>query len=290
MNRARFCNKSPLLLFVFFLLSINTATAESLNSSASKTLFAPLTADPMEPRIAVMPRIGKQLLQLDIGSSADVYTSESREFATGVDFGTWSLLHQRESFKFPVDAIDYIFGVNASWKKQLQNEGLPFEEFSGRVRLSHISAHFEDGHTDASGAWIQGDCPFPIPFTYSREFVNLVLALSSPGHRVYGGYQYLYHSIPDGINPHSFQAGAELSTTRNSWLALDFKLLPLWRNELSETKGFRGTWNLQAGMRLDQIGLDKVKLACGWSSGMSRHGMYFYKPESFAAAGIIIDL
>ncbi len=290
MNRARSRNKSPLLCFVFFLLSLNAAAAEPANSSASKTLFAPLTADPMEPRIAIMPRIGERLLQLDIGSSADLYTSESREFAAGVDFGTYSLLRRRESFKFPVDAIDYIFGVNASWTKRLQSDALPFEKFSGRVRLSHISAHFEDGHTDSSGAWIQGDCPFPIPFTYSREFLNMVLALSSPGHRVYGGYQYLYHSIPSGINPHSFQAGAALSTTKNSWLAADFKLLPIWQSALSETKGFRGTWNLQAGMHLDGLGLEKVKLACGWSSGMSRHGMYFYQPESFSSVGVIIDL
>jgi hypothetical protein len=292
MKHAYRLSRALLILTAMLLISLKNAPAEPLLNPTTRTLFKPLLADPSEPRIAVMPWLGDRYLQLDIGSSADLYQSKSKEFAAGVDFATYSLLHRGDNFKFPVDAIDYLFGVNASWKKPITNDALPFDEFNGKVRISHISAHFEDGHYDANThQWIQqNDWLGTIPFTYSREFVNLVVALSSPTHRLYAGYQYLYHTLPDGINPHSFQAGVELSTPGNTYLAADFKLLPIWQSSLEETRGHRGTWNLQAGMRLDGIGLEKVRVACNYFSGMSRHGMYFYRPESYSTIGVIVDL
>jgi hypothetical protein len=286
---------SRVLLFILttiLLNSLNNASAEPLLHPTFNTIFKPLLANPMEPRIAVMPWLEKRHLQLDIGASTDLYQSDNKEFAVGVDFATYSLLNRGDNFKFPVDAVDYLFGINTSFTKPIDCKALPFDEFSGKIRLSHISAHFEDGHYDATTHdWIQqADWQGTVPFTYSREFVNLVLALSSPKHRIYAGYQYLYHTIPDGINPHSFQAGVELSPSDNTYLAADFKLLPIWQPSLEETRGFRGTWNLQAGMRLGSIGLEKVRVACNYFSGMSRHGMYFYRPESYSTIGFIVDL
>ena len=285
-------SRALFILTATLLICMNNASAEPLLNPTFNTLFKPLLADPTEPRIAVMPWLEKRNLQLDIGSSADLYQSKNKDFAAGVDFATWSLLKRGDNFKFPVDAIDYLFGINASWKQPVSFGALPFDELSGKIRLSHISAHFEDGHYDTTAhQWIpSADWNGTVPFTYSREFVNLVVALSSPKHRIYGGYQYLYHSLPDGINPHSLQAGVELSTSDNTYLAADFKMLPIWQPSLNATRGFRGTWNLQAGMRLNSIGLEKVRVACNYFSGMSRHGMYFYRPESYTTIGVLVDL
>ena len=288
------CCLSRTILILTAALSIthNNASAKPLEKSPSGVIFAPLLADPLEPRIAVMPSLSQRTLQLDIGSSADLYQNENKEFAIGVDFGTWSQLKRTDEFKFPVDAIDYLFGINSSWRKPFQSNGLPFDTFSAKVQLSHISAHFEDGHYDvANRQWIeQKGWSGTIPFTYSREFLKVVLALSSPEHRVYAGYQYLYHTLPEGINPHTFQAGAELSTPGNTFIAADLKLLPIWQPSLQATRGHRGTWNLQAGMRLNGIGLNKIRIACNYYTGISRQGMYFFHPESYTTAGIIIDL
>ena len=268
-----------------------SAMAESALKPTFDTLFEPLLADPMEPRIAVMPMLGKKKLQLDIGTSADLYQNDSKSFAVGIDFATWSLLNRTNDFKFPVDCIDYLFGINATFRHQLKESALPFDEASVRVRLSHISAHFEDGHTDDNGDWLNpGDSPFGIPFTYSREFVNVTGALSAPGRRVYLGYQYMYHTIPDEISPSSFQAGVEIGLPANAYVAADYKLLPKWDWNEGKTDGYRGTWNLQAGMRLSAIGLENVRIAANYFSGMSRHGMYFYKPESYTTLGMIVDL
>ena len=291
MKQKNFLKKVFVVTAALSALTFRPATAEPLLNPTFKTLFTPLLADPAEPRIAVMPMLSRDALQLDIGTSADLYQNKEKTFAVGVDFGTFSLLNTAENFKFPVDTIDYLFGINATWKTPVDTGSLPFNELSARLRLSHISAHFEDGHTDANGDWIQ-EGPFEIPFTYSREFVNLTVALDSPEHhRIYAGYQYLYHSIPDNIAPHSFQVGAEIATPGNTYIAADFKLLPIWRGSADgETDGYRGTWNLQAGIRLSAIGLDRVRLAYNYFSGMSRHGMYFYKPESYSTLGMIVDL
>ena len=289
-NTYRFC-RTAFILTALLLISLTNVRAETVLNPTTKTIFTPLLADPMEPQVSVMPWLNQSFLNLNIGTSADLYQSNSKNFAVGVDFGTWSLLRRSDNFKFPVDAVTYLFGINSSWKKKISSETVPFDELSGRVRLSHISAHFEDGHYEPDGSgWIPEPNGPNIPFTYSREFLDLVLALSAPGHRVYAGYQYIYHTIPAGINPNSFHAGAELSTPGNSYIAADVKLLPLWQSSLLETRGYRGTWNLQAGMRLNAIGLEKVKVACNYFSGMSMQGMYFYHPESYTTLGFIIDM
>ncbi|MCX6178822.1 MAG: DUF1207 domain-containing protein [Chlorobiales bacterium] len=289
-NAYRIC-RTVFILTALLFLSLKNTSAETLLNPTTKTIFSPLLADPQEPQVAVMPWLGKSFLNLNIGTTADLYQSNSKNFAVGVDFGTWSLLRRSDNFKFPVDAIDYLFGINTSWKEKIRNDKLPFDEFSGRIRLSHISAHFEDGHYEPDGSgWISDPGSPTIPFTYSREFLDLVLALSAPDHRVYAGYQYIYHTLPSGINPNSFHAGAELSTPGNTYLAADLKLLPIWQSSLQETKGYRGTWNLQAGMRLNSIGLEKVRVACNYFSGISTHGMYFYRPESYTTLGFIMDL
>ena len=284
--------KATLLAAVTAFTPFRATMAESVIKPSFDTLFEPLLADPMYPHIAVAGKLDRKEVQLDIGAPVDLYQNRDRNFAVGVDFGTWSLLKRNNDFKFPVDAIDYLFGVNATWKRKFDDSVLPFNTMTTKLRVSHISAHFEDGHTDASGAWLtpeeapQGK----IPFTYSREFVNLTTALSSPAGKVYLGYQYMFHTIPGEINRHSVQAGAEVGLPAYSYVAADFKLLPVWDNVKQKTDAFRGTWNLQAGMRLKSIGLDQVRVACNYFSGISRQGMYLNKAEHYTSLGMIVDL
>ena len=144
-NTYRLC-RTVVILTALLLISLKNAPADQLLNPTTKTIFTPLLADPMEPQVSVMPYVGQRFLNLDIGTTADLYQNKSKTFAIGVDFGTWSLLRESDNFKFPVDAVSYLFGINTSWKEKISSQTLPFDEFSGRVRLSHISAHFEDGH------------------------------------------------------------------------------------------------------------------------------------------------
>lgn len=290
-NRTARLTIAMLATFSFF-APLHSARADSALHPDLDTLFKPLLADPMEPRIAVMPMMGDKQLQLDIGLSADLYQNSTRSFAAGIDFGTWSQLNRTSDFKFPVDCIDYLFGINATYMRKLDESLLPFDEAGLRVRWSHISAHFEDGHTDETGGWLNpGDSPFGIPFTFSREFINLTASLDSPGRRLYFGYQYIYHTLPKEISAGVWQAGAEIGLPANAYMAADFKLLPVWKGDATgKTDAWRGTWNVQAGIRLNSLGLDNVRVTGNHFSGMSRQGMYFYKPESYTTLGVIVDL
>ena len=284
--------KAIMLSALTFAAPAGAAMAESALHPTLNTLFEPLLADPMSPRIAVMTKLDKREVQLDIGAPVDIYQNHERDFAVGVDFATWSLLRRGDDFKFPVDTIDYLFGINATRKQKICDSGSFFDTATTKLRLSHISAHFEDGHTDQNGAWLNPELTpqGKIPFTYSREFINLTTALTGPGRKIYLGYQYMFHTIPGKINPHQLQAGAEIGLPANSYVAADFKLLPVWDSTKQKTDAFRGTWNLQAGMRLTSVGLEKVRVACNYFSGMSRQGMYLNKAENYTSLGFIVDL
>jgi hypothetical protein len=80
----------------------------------------------------------KSQLRLDIGTSRDIYRRhcEDKIISFGADFFTYTRLRGEKEFHFPVETIDYLFGINAGFKKSK-----PDSEYGFRFRLSHISAH-----------------------------------------------------------------------------------------------------------------------------------------------------
>ncbi len=163
-------------------------------------LFKPLVADTYEPRDGMLAEAGKNRLRLDIGNSIDLlqyrFAGDSSFLSMGTDFFTYTLLRGEQNFHFPVDASDYFFGINFNYKKSL-SAGI----LSSRLRISHISSHFVDGHYDNTvGAW-KDSRP---PIVYSREFLDGVLALepSSMNNdvRIYAGATYLFHVDPKNLS------------------------------------------------------------------------------------------
>ncbi len=135
-------------------------------------LFKPLIANTFEPRVGLIRNISTNRLRLDIGNSVDLvqyrYENQKQLLTIGSDFFTYTMLVGERDFHFPVIAVDYLFGFNANFKDTLECGVL-----SSRVRLSHISAHFVDGHFDnTAAAWKDGRNPR----VYSREFFDLTVA------------------------------------------------------------------------------------------------------------------
>jgi hypothetical protein len=254
----------------------------------SGLLFRPLAAPTIEPRVGVMKMTGKNTLRLDIGNSIDLigYTPDEEKSPTltfGADFFTFTRIESESGFHFPVDAVDYLFGINANTRLRT-SERL----YSARLRISHISAHFVDGHYDEKAQeWKNGQNPR----IYSREFFDLVGAteftsLTLPI-RLYAGVQYLYHVDPHDIPRTSGQFGAEISSgsTINSnvtaYAAADFRIMKISATTVQTT--------IQTGIKFGKYSGRGVNLFFSYFNGMSIHGEYYDQREEYGAVGLKID-
>lgn len=277
-----------IFLACFVWLFTLPSVAQTVTLEPNRSLFAQLLADAKEPRIAALVNRNNNELSLDIGASLDLtqVAFEHMEFGLGVDFGTFSELRREWNFKFPVNAADYIFGINMSLRAPL-SESL---YLSGRFRLSHISAHLIDGRF-VNGTWIDGLSPF----TYSREFIALTVALSGEYGRIYAGYELLFNTIPREISSSSYQVGIEAYYANfpvqvlYPFIAVDFRLVPIWRQALGRTEGYGGATNVQAGVKLNPIGRRGIRLVFNSYGGLDFRGMYLGRYVSEQSIGFLID-
>lgn len=275
------------------------ALAQSWRTAFLRSNFESLLADPKEPRIAVLAHLGDAGVLLDIGGSFDLLQVDVRRdslsattLGLGADFGTFSLLRRLEGFKFPVDAADYIFGVNLSSRIPLTSGTQPIT-LAARLRLSHISAHLIDGSFDLEQLeWRNGR----VPFTFSREFLQLTLALALPVARLYLGYEWLFNSVPVDVARHSGQVGIEmyaplaLLVAVVPFVAFDLRLSPIWRRELERSEGYGSTFSLQIGIKTGEVGTRGIRLTYHYYAGLSWRGMYFGDSVTVSAVGLMVDL
>lgn len=289
---------STLLLTAFLTLCAASLFAQSARFAFLKSNFEPLLADPKETRIAALTHLNDDGVLLDIGASLDLLQldvgQDSLHLSTlgfGADFGTFSLLRRLDGFKFPVDAADYVFGINVSWRAPLQTDAFPLA-LSVRLRLSHISAHLIDGSFDLDRLqWRNGR----LPFTFSREFIHLTIALSSSFARAYLGYEWLFNTVPVDVARHSAQAGLELfaplvlGLSLAPFLACDVRLSPIWRPELERTDGYGATLSFQAGIKTGDFGARGLRLTYHYYAGLSWRGMYFGDRVNVSAIGLMVD-
>ncbi|MCS6999354.1 MAG: DUF1207 domain-containing protein [Bacteroidota bacterium] len=265
------------------LLSVTLSSAQRIDSiylahtgSPSALVFRPLLAAIFEPRMGSQ-YTSLQRLRLDIGYSADVFSSYAGTniWAIGVDAFTYTRLRAEPNLKFPVETIDYMFGINTShcWGVDSAVIGM------FRLRLSHISAHFADGLADTAGVLEER------PFVYSREFADGIIAVEwqKLGIRLYGGGTFLFSvkELPAQVSRVIPQGGIEWYG--RAWLPIaigyDIRMV--------------GVDNRYVPSHAFQIAAEIVRqntsaLAfCGyWYSGYSIHGMFFKRREQYFAVGV----
>lgn len=118
---------------------------------------------------------------------------------------TYTLLRSQSDFHFPVDAVDYLFGFNFGYRKICDKY-----EFGARLRISHISAHFVDGHFDKDlNQWRD----VRNPKVYSREFFELLPYFKINDFRIYAGLTYIYKIDPKNIGQDQYQIGFDYFLT-----------------------------------------------------------------------------
>ncbi|NWF87999.1 MAG: DUF1207 domain-containing protein [Ignavibacteriaceae bacterium] len=242
----------------------------------------PYTANALEPKAGFEFLNGRNEIRLNVGTSRDFYKSLDSNivFSFGGDFFTYSLLRSERDFHFPVDAIDYLFGLNASYKIKIEEH-----EYGLRFRLSHISAHFVDGHYDyAENNWRNGQKPQ----VYSREFIELAPFYKFKNLRLYTILTAIFNITPDKIGKEIYQAGFDYYYPNwpfdiiNPFLAYDFKL--------SKFEKFIGSNSLTLGFKFGKYDSKGFSIRFSYFSGRSIHGEYYSVYEKYTSIGFNIEL
>ncbi len=249
----------------------------------SKLNIQPFTANIIEPKAGALFSLDQNKIRLDIGTSQDIVNLDYSNFSIsfGADLFTYTRLRSAESFKFPVETIDYLFGINACYKRLLKDNEIGF-----RFRLSHVSAHLVDGQYDHQNAqWRNGRTPF----IFSKEFLEFFPYYRKNSFRVYGGFTYIFHIIPSEIKKDIYQIGFDyyilpISTELiTPYIAYDFKLNGIHSN-------FFGNNIFTSGLKFGNWNEKGFSIHFTYISGKSLHGQYFDKSENYASVGFNFDL
>lgn len=242
----------------------------------------PFTANIIEPRAGFEFLLGRNEIRLYVGTSRDFYnvSDDNSILSFGADFFTYSLLRSERDFHFPVDAIDYLFGLNAGYRIKDEDK-----EYGARFRLSHISAHFVDGHFDyGTNKWRNGRTPQ----VYSREFLEVFPFFKINNLRLYAGFTYIFNVTPDFLGKEIFQTGFDYYFSEtgfgifNPFAAYDFKL--------SKIKKFSGNHSFVLGVKFGNYNSKGFSIRFSYLSGKSIHGEYFDINENYSSIGFNLDL
>jgi hypothetical protein len=271
------------IFFVFALILLLNSNLSSQTGEwfPTELNIQPFTANFLEPKAGFAYHLGKSQLRLDIGTSSDIYRNHSDQkiFSFGADLFTYTRLRGEKEFHFPVETIDYLFGINAGYK--ITNSAA---EYGVRFRLSHISAHLVDGQFDTGTQdWRNGRKPQ----VFSKEFIEIFPYYMFCGLRVYGGFTYLLHVSPGKIGKDIYQLGLDYYLINfcryfTPFAAYDFKI--------SKIEKYSGSSIVSAGIKFGNYDAKGVSILFSYFSGKSIHGEYFDISESYSTLGLNMDL
>jgi hypothetical protein len=268
------------MVILIFLMAVIPIMGQQGEWFPKELNIHPFTANVLEPAAGFSYMAGKSGIQLDIGTSEDLYHYRRGDevFSIGADLFTYTRLRGESDFHFPVETIDYLFGVNAGYKSYKGRS-----EYGLRFRLSHISAHLVDGQFDADNGWRNGQ----LPRVYSREFIELFPYYRYDGLRGYLGFTYLFHSNPEDVGKGMYQAGFDyylkdmISACVSPYIAYDFRLF--------KVTALTGNNVVSAGIKFGDFSSKGIRVYYKYISGMSIHGEFYDKYESYSSIGVNLD-
>ncbi|PID58733.1 MAG: hypothetical protein CR986_07465 [Ignavibacteriae bacterium] len=273
-------NKIKLLFFLIILFLGNNHFAQSgVELFPGNLLVQPFTANTLKPKLGFDFKTSKNELTLNIGNSLDFFHYKINDYSKlsfGADLFTYTLLRSQSNFHFPVDAVDYLFGVNFGYTNK--NYGV-------RLRISHISAHFVDGHYDkTTNQWRDNRSPK----VYSREFFELIPFYRYNNLRIYAGLTYIFSIDPEDIGRDQYQFGLEyfakglISECLTPYFAYDLRLINLY--------SYTANNSIEAGIKYGYAKGKGISLYLKYFSGYNIHGEYFDLKENYTAFGFNLDL
>ena len=273
-----------IILIILLFIQVKTfAQTSETKIFPSDLNIQPFTANFLEPKLGFMFEQNKNELRLNIGNSVDILQKEisgNITFSIGADLFTYTLLRGEKDFHFPVDAVDYLFGLNAGIKKEFGEN-----EIGMRFRLSHISAHFVDGHFDWETNYWRDSLN---PKVYSREFIEIIPYYSLNKFRIYGGATYLYHVDPENAGKFIYHLGFDkffenlFYENLHPFVAYDLRF--------QKIEKYRANNTIQAGIKYGKAQGRGISIHFEYFNGKNIHGEYFGLNEEYSAIGINLDL
>jgi hypothetical protein len=275
--------KVRLSLLYFFLISFFISNIYYAQSKAelfpSQLLVQPFTANTLKPKLGFEFKFDANELELNIGNSIDIVQyniDELGKFSFGADLFTYTLLRSQSDFHFPVDAVDYLFGVNVGYKRN---------NYGARLRISHISAHFVDGHySKEKEEWLDER----EPQVYSREFIEIIPFYRLNDFRLYFGFTYIFSIDPPDIGKDQYQLGIEyfanklLSSSFTPYIAYDFRLINIHT--------YTANNSIEAGVKYGFSEQRGISFYIKHFAGYNIHGEYFDVKTEFTSFGFNLDL
>lgn len=260
----------PLLELVALLISTSSAVAND------DTRFRAPIAGIYEARIATIIQPAPQKLRLDVGASVDLVhirlDSTRPTMILGVDFMTYTLLRSEHNLKFPVETVDYWFGIHAAYA--LTND------VAVRLRAAHISAHLVDGLADTTATFSEQR-----PFVYSREFIEVLASYTFHQFvRAYAGGTVLTSTQPRRANRLIPQAGIDVNIPIDADFSFragyDWRLIGIDDAYVTAQAAQMGIfWNTMG----DGHG---IMATVNGYNGRSMHGMFFDQADSYIGFGL----
>ncbi|MBK9099512.1 MAG: DUF1207 domain-containing protein [bacterium] len=271
-----------LIVSLLLILRINSFAQTTTEWFPADLNIQPFTANFLEPKTGFQYLFDLEKVRIDIGTSHDIihWIDKDRSFSFGADFFTYTRARSEANFKFPVETVDYLFGVNGSYKYEIDES-----ELGVRLRFNHISAHLVDGYYDAgTESWMNGR----EPFVYSKEFFELIGYYKIYDLRVYLGITYNIHIVPDEIKKEIFQIGFDYypdklaTSVFTPFVAYDFKLVG--------TDKYVGNNIISAGIKFGHPESRGFSILASYFSGKSVHGEFYDLNENYATIGINLDI
>ncbi len=268
------------VILIFIFGSVNYSAQSSTEYFPGNLNVHPFNANNFEPNLGFIFKLKNDELRLNISNSIDVVHVSRKDYiySFGADLFTYTLLRKENDFHFPVDAVDYLFGINFGIKKIMEGR-----EIGARLRISHISAHFVDGHFDSEkAAWRDGRKPR----VYSREFIELIPFIRLNSMRTYAGLTYIFHIDPESLGKWNFQFGGEYYFNKifnvYPFAAYDFRL--------TKINNYSGNNTVKAGIKFGKRYGRGFSVFYYFYSGKSIHGEYFDLNKKFGSIGFNLDL
>jgi hypothetical protein len=238
-------------------------------------LFAPLIADPRQPRFSMSfqhyqtPRQTFNAGSVALGEYfgfASGFLGDSGLSQFGIQAGVFALFNLQAESKDLINA-DYWIGLPVSYRKG---------PWSYVARVFHQSSHLGD-------EFILGN-PGINRVNLSYEGLDFLAAYEWDRVRVYGGGGYLIHSEPD-LDPLSLHGGVEYWHPK---AAGRFDLIAAVDIRSTQESDWDGSYSYQLGFELRSLSRRRARLMLEHFRGHSPNGQFYHERLQYNGIGLYI--